>query len=260
MVYCKWDWIHRLIIDTKGAENGCCRKIFTKTKLWSAYLYSLRKRPFGSGGNATLMERLMEVFKLKCDIYTTVFLKYLAKLARAWRMPYGTVVEKEAILDRVFDVEAFRRHGSHPKLANWFSWNKSAHEQIPEFFAIKLGFEFSFIDQRDPDDCGSFEIGATVDPRKELQAILRNGGALKLGYRLMKEALHEHILILYCAEKPCWDYYTREITDRKSPVDGLRRTWQLCDGGWAREPHIFEILRHTLLELEQLGFMDIPNG
>ena len=45
------------------------------------------------------------------------------------------------------------------------------------------------------DECGSFEIGAGVDPRQELQAILRNGGGSKLGYRLMKEALIDHVRI-----------------------------------------------------------------
>ena len=57
MVMAKFDKIHRLIRDIKGAENNCCKKIFTKAKLWSAYLYSINKRPFGKGGNATLKQR-----------------------------------------------------------------------------------------------------------------------------------------------------------------------------------------------------------
>ena len=77
-------------------------------------------------------------------------------------MPYGTASEKQAIFDRVLEVEAFRKHGSHPKLANWFAWNQCAHEQIPDFFAIKMVFEANLSDQADPDDCGSFEIGADM--------------------------------------------------------------------------------------------------
>ena len=73
MVLAKFDWIHRLIRDIKGAENGCCKKIFTKTKLWSAYLFSLRKRPFGSGTNATQMQCFAELFEDMCDIQSPIF-------------------------------------------------------------------------------------------------------------------------------------------------------------------------------------------
>ena len=138
MVYSKYDKIHRLIRDVKNAENGCCRKIFTKTKLWSAYLYALRKRPFGSGSNFTAMERMMELFELQCDIYSPVFLKYLPKLGRAWNMPFGTVNDKQAIFNRVLETQSFRQHGSQPKLSNWFSWNQAAKSNMPDFFAIKL--------------------------------------------------------------------------------------------------------------------------
>ena len=50
MVQINFDKIHRLIRDIKSAENGCCQKIWTKTKLWSAYLYSLRKKAFWHWG------------------------------------------------------------------------------------------------------------------------------------------------------------------------------------------------------------------
>ena len=234
MVFCKFDWIHRLIRDIKGAENGCCKKIFTKTKLWSSYLFSLRKRPFGSGANATMMERLKDLFELQCDINSPVFKKYLPKLAKAWKMPYSTDSEKQSIFDRVLDVEAFRKHGSHPKLANWFAWNQASHDQTPDSYAVKMVFT-------DPDDCGSFEIGAAVD-------------------RLMKAALQDHVRIAYVVENPCWDYYTHGIEFTKSPADNLKRTWGLSNNRWAASPHLFGTLRHALLELDSLEFMQIPMG
>ena len=52
MVYARFDKIHRLIRDLKLAENGCCKKIFTKTKLQYAYLASVNKRPFGTSAFA----------------------------------------------------------------------------------------------------------------------------------------------------------------------------------------------------------------
>lgn len=150
IVLAKFDKIHRLIRDLKGSENGCCRKIFTKTKLWSAYLYSLSKRPFGTGQNATLKQRWIEVFEVQCDIHSAVFRKYLPKIGKAWNMPYGTVTEKQAVFDAVLEMDGFRAHGSHPKLANWFAWNKSANEQMPEFHAGKMVMESQLIGETDP--------------------------------------------------------------------------------------------------------------
>ena len=88
------------------------------------------------------------------------------------------------------------------------------------------------------DESGSFEIGADVDPRNELQKILKNGGGLKLGYRLMMDGLLDHIRIMYIAEKSCWDYYTAELKFVKTPADNLRRSYGLCNGGWTRARHM----------------------
>ena len=85
-------------------------------------------------------------------------------------------------------------------------------------------YESQLINDTDPDDCGSFEIGACLDPRQELQAILRSGGGLRRGYRLMKDALYEHVCIMYISEHACWDHYTREIELIKSLADNVRRT------------------------------------
>jgi hypothetical protein len=92
----------------------------------------------------------MEAFELQCDINSAVFLKYLPKIARQWKLPYGTVSEKQAIFNFVLEMASFRQHLSHPKLANWFAWNKSAHEQIPEFYAAKMVKESQLPDQTDP--------------------------------------------------------------------------------------------------------------
>lgn len=98
-----------------------------------------------------------------------------------------------------------------------------------------------------------------MDPRQELQAILRNVGGLRLGYRLMKESLHEHVRIMYTAENACWDYYTNEIETVKSPADNLRRSWEL-ESSWAKEPHLFATLHDALLDPAKLNFMQIPMG
>ena len=261
MVMAVFDKIHRLIRDVKNAEGQCCKKIFTKTKLWSAYLFSLNKRPFGSGANATAKMRWMEIFTETQTIDSATFVKYLPDMARAWDMPYSTTNEKQAIYDKVVHLASFNKHLSHPKLANWFSWNKCAHEQLPEFVATKMVFESQLeVEDKlgDPDDT-SFEIGANTDPRKELSAILKGGGGLKLAYRLMKKALYVHSCIMFVAERPCWGFYTSEVENIKSPADALKRTWKLSST-WATEPHLWATLEETLFNPQNLNYMQIDMG
>ena len=151
MVYGKFDKIHRMIRDLVGAENGCCRKIFRKTKLWSAYLYSLNKRQFGSGANTTLKHRIMHLFSITEDIFSPVFLKFLVQIGKAWNMPCDTEAEKKEIFNKVLEMPSFTKHLSHPKLSNWFAWNASAWEQMPEFHASKMVYESQLEKQSDPD-------------------------------------------------------------------------------------------------------------
>ena len=139
-----------------------------------------------------------------------------------------------------------------------YQWSPHTHKWASHVHV--LVFESQMQDQTDPDDCGSFEIGAHVDPRQELQAILKNGGGLKLGYRLMKEALHRHVCIMSVVENACWDWYTEEIKSTKSPKDHLKRICVLTGDGWAAEPHLFATFRKTLSELESLQDMQIPMG
>ena len=140
-VFSRFDKIHRLIRDLKGAENHCCKKIFVKVKLWTSYLWSINKRPFGSGAHATQKAQWLGLFEMQCNIRSRVFLKYLPSIARQWGMPFGTDEEKQTIYNHCLQLASFKKHGSHPKLANWFAWNKSAHDQLPEFFAGKMIYE-----------------------------------------------------------------------------------------------------------------------
>ena len=55
----------------------------------------------------------------------------------------------------------------------------------------------------DPSEDRCFGIGVGVDPRSELQAILRNGGGLKLAYKLMKDELYDHVKIMSTYKLSC---------------------------------------------------------
>ena len=73
-----YDKIHRCIRSLKTAASAV--PVFQKTKLHSAYLYSINKRPFGSGAFATSRHRLMECFQERVTIHHPVFIKYLPRL------------------------------------------------------------------------------------------------------------------------------------------------------------------------------------
>ena len=63
-IWIKPDKIHRVIRDLKLAEGHCCNKLFEKAKLWSAYLFGLNNRPFGSGANSSLKKALFFAFQV----------------------------------------------------------------------------------------------------------------------------------------------------------------------------------------------------
>lgn len=260
MIHAKFDKIHRLIRDIKQAEKHCLNGVFNKAKLWSAYLYSLNKRPFGSGCNATLKKRMLGIFKDVIDIHAELFLKYLPRLSEEWGMPCDTPREREDILEKVFALPSFHQQLGHPKLQNWFAWNKCAKEQMPEFFATKMVFESQVAGVADPDASGTFEMPVGADPRQQLKAILQNGGGLPLAYRLMRTDLQDHVQIMWVAEKACWDWYTKEVKETQSPKHAVAYDMRLAHDRWMSEPHLWNTLQFTLFDPQYLRQMQIPIG
>lgn len=80
MITAKFDKIHRMIRDIKGAAQSV--PIFQKAKLWSAYLFSLNKRPFGKGAHGSAKQRMMEVFARTTTVSSYVFVKHLPRLSK----------------------------------------------------------------------------------------------------------------------------------------------------------------------------------
>jgi len=261
VIYGKFDKIHRIMNDLKGAEmEASVRGCFRKAKLWSSYLYGLNNRPFGSGAHFTLKKTLLNVFVSSENIDSAVFKKYVARIAKAWGKPCDTREEQQRIFDDVAVMKSFHSKGGQPKLSNWFSWNSKAHEEIKDFWPTKMVFESVLASQPDPDDSGDFETGAGSDPRAQLQQMLKSGGGINLAYKLLKTDLDKHVRILWVAEKACWDWYTHQIKSVKLPSDTLAYSLRLCDGQWASEPHLWKITENTLITPKYLRFMGIPVG
>ena len=257
MVYTKFDKIHRCIRDLKLAAQAV--PIFVKTKLWSSYLFSLNKRPFGSGAFGTAKSRMMECFCAKSDVHSPIFRKYLQRLSRHWDMPMETEEQQQLIFERVCEMPSFGKHMAHPKLQNWFAWNQCCYDQLDEYYGAKCVFE-SELDQDNDKDPGDerFSINPSVDPRAELQRILKNGGGIPLAYRLMKDGLYEHTKRLSIAEKATWDWYTAEVTQCKSPKDAL--AYSMRNVEWSTEKHLYETLANVCYNATYLQEMQLPLG
>ena len=113
LIHAKFDKIHRLVRDLKLSEQHAWpHQLFTKTKLWSAYLYALNNRPFSSGANATLKGMILNRFRISENITSAIFLKYLCRLAKDLHMPCEPDREKRAIFDRVLEMKPFLQKGS----------------------------------------------------------------------------------------------------------------------------------------------------
>ena len=97
-------------------------------------------------------------------------------------------------------MDSFINKMSQPKQANWFAWNKAAHEQIPEFWATKMVLE-SQLEDVDPDACDAF---AVRNPSAALVKMLKAGGGLRLAYRLMTTSMYTNVKIMKAGTRACW--------------------------------------------------------
>jgi hypothetical protein len=199
MVHAKFDKVHRIIRDLKNSEKQCMDSIFMVCKMWSAYLYGMNNRPFNSGANFTKKKRLLELFSRTQDVNSPVFRKYLHRIAKDWKLPCDSEENVQAIYDNVLQMDSFTNKMSQPKQANWFAWNKAAHEQIPEFWPTKMVLE-SQLDDVDPDCGDSF---AVRNPSAALVKMLKAGGGLRLAYRLMTTSMHTNVKIMKAGAGTC---------------------------------------------------------
>ena len=115
-----------------------------------------------------------------------------------------TAEQREEIFNAVCLMRSFHVHGSHPKLQNWFAWNKCSYEGDPEFFGTKLIFEATLQSpQRDPEQ-EPFEVAPPLNhatARAQLQQLLKSTGGAPLAYSLMKDGLHQYTRVLANCEQ-----------------------------------------------------------
>ena len=62
------------------------------------------------------------------------------------------------------------------------------------------------------------------------------------------------------AENPCWDWYTEQVTDIKTPNQAFNYIMGLANGGWQFQDHVWKTVHDTLYVSGNLKFMGIRLG
>ena len=75
----------------------------------------------------------------------------------------------------------------------------------------------------------------------------------------MSSGLLSAVKVLYVVTKPCWDYFTYQTTEVRTPKAGLKQTLQLAEG-WASDEHLAATFEHSLYNADSLRFMGIPDA
>jgi hypothetical protein len=260
MIHVHWDRFHRIVRDVKLAFAHACGGVFQKAHLYTSYLWSVNRKPYGTGAFGTQKKWLLELFLATNDRHGEAFSKYGHKIASDFCMPFRTEEDMEAVWQEVARMTSFNQAGGETKLGRWFSWNASASKQLREFYASKMLLE-ALLDHSVPDpdeDAVAFDnleaAAQALTPREELAKLRATVGGLRLAYKLMSAKLHMTARVMYVATMACWTWYSREVEQVKSAREGVSRTLAASQGKWAKDWHLGLGIRQTMYNFTNLAF------
>ena len=98
------------------------------------------------------------------------------------------------------------------------------------------------------------------DYRKQLADLKRNGGGLELAYKLMSSMVYQYSVILFCVQHSCWNWYTYQVENIKTPQDHLHYLHEMAFGRWGAWSHLREMIHDTFYSIENLNWIGIANG
>ena len=148
LVHARFDKLHRVVRDMKLALTHCLRGIFMKAQLFTAYIWGLNYRPFGTGAFYQTKRMMVNAFDRISDEHSPIFLKYAARIAKDLGLRCDTDQEKHHVYTAALEADSFHKQGTYPKMGRWFSWNQVAHEQLTEFWTLRMLLEHHL----DPDE------------------------------------------------------------------------------------------------------------
>ena len=236
MIHCRWDKYHRIVRDVKLAFAHAAGGVFLKAQLYTSYLWSVNRKPFSSGAFGTQKKWMLEIFLETHDRGSSpLWQKYGWRIAEDLGMPFHTDEEQEAVWREVALTPSFNQACEDTKLGRWFSWNASARKYMREYNATKMLLESHVHDISDPDsDAVAFDNLESAEraktPREQLAQLRSTTGGLRLAFKLMTTQLLMTARIMYVATMAGWSWYSREVTDIKTPQQGLRRALASSQG------------------------------
>ena len=275
MVHVKFDKIHRAVRDYKLAIAHSLRGLFLRTQLHSSYIWSLNYKPFGGGAFFQNKQSMLESFiGMGSQTGTALWARFRERIASDMGLP-GDIADDE-LWDRMATLPSFENKGTLIKMSRWFSWNQVVADMMYEWHAFKMIMEDTLLNQDDATDnfegvvpidgvvpavapsheddaaerdkrlLGKAASQKVLDPRRELSLMKETLGGFKLAYHLMTHDLFWHVKILYMTTKPLWEWYVHEVSQVKSPEDGLQASIHLSLDKWQQSAH----LRQTVAVLQ----------
>ena len=266
MIHCKWDKFHRVIRDMRLSITHASSGVFLKTQLFTTYIWSVNQKPFGTGCFLTQKNNLLNVFLAVNGIDSPVFCKFVDRIAHDLGLPCETQAEKQCVFDALLpNAKSFSLARDMPKTGRWFSWNCCAHQQLREYWIMKMVLEDQYKDMDDPDEAlvafsDVLRAATAKTPQAELAQLKAANGGLRLALRLMTTELWTHAKILYIATRACWSWYAKQVKNITTPKRGLQQTLASTQGRWRTDHHVAATVCDTMLDTQNMEYMGIAVG
>ena len=161
MIFVFWDKFHRLMRDISLAMKDAASGLFLKVRIFSAHLWSMNYKPWGTGLFGTQKKQLLNIFMATQSPFSRLFRKYAPRIAEALDRQLETDEDYTMLFDDIpFLARSFSAALDVAKLGRWFSWNGCAKQQLGEYWVQKMiiedhlgaGDPCASAGQRDPDD------------------------------------------------------------------------------------------------------------
>jgi len=262
LLWANFDKIHRLVNDIKLSLKNCLCGVFMLAQFYSAYIFGVAYKPFGTGAFMAQKMQLHEMFLVCEDTSSDIWRKYEDYMATAWHMPCSSDTDRDALWDEFANLPGFKNKMSFPKLARWFSWHECFVQQVDEYHATRMVYERHVDADESPDATQSFDldrlrgIRAARNPRDALASLRKICGGIPLAYRLMSQTLFHLIKILFTMTCPCWSQYTREVKHAKTAKDAYRYSMKMADGAWLHAQHLKDTVR-LFHDAQSLSYMEV---
>ena len=270
LVHCHCDKIHRLIRDLK-LSIGCDPK-FNEMMLATTYAWSVNYKPHGSGAfgdekydvlanffDSCVMEDSLKAnlimlvlcfkhhskiteLKLKLvagDVVQELseqdsehFQRYKCLIALDFEDDFGRTPTDSELWEHMSELPSFLAKRGLPKPGRWFAWHECAVQQLSEFFSTRCLLDWYFEDEGLP---ATEEAGRFQKSRGDL-------GGLKLLHRALSFVNHECAHVVLLVSRPCWTWYTEQVSEIKTPQQGLEQlmSWALS---WYKDDHLLAIVK-----------------